>query len=450
MKRSQLDSFLSHQRAEGVVVSEGAFTLARDKALLKLANFQLPYPGAWAVKVFQAAVAFGASQPLRFSCERKDTTIEFDTPPTFSLPDFEAYFFNPEPHPERAVRHLLSGLWAAGVAQKHSFLLSLPHESYSLIWTGEELERVEGRASEKRSTLIVRNYPETEATPLFGIGPDGSRWNSETLRALTANCYTSPIPLIVDGRRLDGFQFCPTHGWNRLNFPLALQFLEADLPPLPVPPGTLGKLTTEDMRKVKGMGLSDATTALFEFLPHIEETGVAMLLTAHVKAAGVKNFEARPERSLCYWIQDGAVVDSTRLRLVDSRCSVALFLNADELKTDLSSLKLAESEQTKERFTFACRSASAALVSLSLENLEVMVEKARKTSKVVGGLFILAGIGLTFASPYYGISFIGAGAAGLMDGGRARKSWAAEFTDDLKKLTSDWQKAYPPFTRLKT
>lgn len=442
MNRSQLDSFLSSQRAEGVVVNEGAFTLARDKALLKLANFQLPFKGAWAVKVFQATVAFGARRPIKFTCERKDTTIEFTTPDTLSLTDLEASFFNPEPHSERAVRHLLSGLWSAGVAHKHSFLLSLPHEEQSLLWTGEALERIDGTLSKDRSLLVFRNYPASDESSLLSIGPSSSRWNSETLKALTSNCYTSPVPLIVDGRRLDGLQFCPTHGWNRLNFPLAVNFSEAKLPKLRVPPGTLKKLTTEEMREAKGLGLSDATTALFESLPHIEETELALLLTAHVQTKGVKNFEPRSEKSVCYWVQDGAVVDSTQIPLVRSCCSVALFINADSLQTDLTSLKLANRSETQARFTQACQAASLALRSLRSESLDVMVTKAQKTSKLVGGLFILAGIGLSFAVPFYGVSFIGAGAAGIWEGGKARGKWAAEFERDLKALSADWNRKY--------
>lgn len=442
MKLSQLDSFLSTQRSDGVVVNEGSFTLAREKALLKLANFQLPFKGAWAMKVFQAAIAFSPDQPVKFTCSSKDTTVEFQVPETLTIEEIEEAFFNPEQASHRGIRHLLSGLWAAGVAQKHSFALSFPHQAQSLLWTGERLERAEGVLSGKVGTLALRNYPFNLGSSPFSRASASSAWNAETSKALTTYCYTSPVPLTLDGRRLDGLQFSPTHGWNKLNFPLSVTFLEADLPPLIVPPGTLKKLSNEEMKTAKGLGLNDASKSALDAIPYVERTGLALILTAHVNSSGVKNFEPRSEASVCYWVQDGAVVDESRLELEKKAVSVALFINADTIQNDISGLRLAKTPEFEERLDKACRAVLDPLYSVGQQNIEVMISKARQTSKTVGGIFILAGAGLSLISPFHGVSMMAAGAVGIAEGGKNRAKWAKEFQNDLSMLTRQWFQIY--------
>lgn len=57
--------------------------------------------------------------------------------------------------------------------------------------------------------------------------------------------------------------------------------------------------------------------------------------------------------STIYWALDGALVGEEPLTSKKSWCSVALFLSAEGLKTDVSSLALRESTEKKERIAKA-------------------------------------------------------------------------------------------------
>ena len=59
---SSLDEFLAAEMSEGVKDSSGQFTLAPEKAIEKLAAFQLPGESSWVGKVIQAAVTAGFSE----------------------------------------------------------------------------------------------------------------------------------------------------------------------------------------------------------------------------------------------------------------------------------------------------------------------------------------------------------------------------------------------------
>ena len=73
---SELQQLLRQQQAEGKFDSGGQFTLDRDKALAKLAAFQLPRRGAWILKIVQSAVLAGAT-------DLKIVQTNFETRVTF-------------------------------------------------------------------------------------------------------------------------------------------------------------------------------------------------------------------------------------------------------------------------------------------------------------------------------------------------------------------------------
>lgn len=60
MSAFDLTEFLAQQKADGQYDSRGSFTLAVEKASLKLARFSLPREHAWVVKLLQAAVGWRA------------------------------------------------------------------------------------------------------------------------------------------------------------------------------------------------------------------------------------------------------------------------------------------------------------------------------------------------------------------------------------------------------
>ena len=140
---SELDRFLSSHQGEGEVVSQdSSFTLARSEALRKISCFQLPFRGAWAVKAIQCAVAEGSGVPIRVDLTRKEARFYFSLS-SFTLEEFQEAFYDPEPHANAALQHLVVALWAVGLREKWAFQMCLPGESACLMWNGESLTRVE-------------------------------------------------------------------------------------------------------------------------------------------------------------------------------------------------------------------------------------------------------------------------------------------------------------------
>ena len=120
---SELDRYLSSHQGEGQVVSQdSSFTLARTEALRKISSFQLPFRGAWAVKIIQCAVAEGSGVPIRVDLTRKEARFYFALS-SFTLEEFQEAFYEPEPHSNRALQHLVGALWAVGLREKWAFQL---------------------------------------------------------------------------------------------------------------------------------------------------------------------------------------------------------------------------------------------------------------------------------------------------------------------------------------
>ena len=67
-----VDDLISDLRNEGEVVSEGRFTLDRDKAREKMRQFQLADPRAYVLELVQAAVLKGAAE-IAFDIDADDS-----------------------------------------------------------------------------------------------------------------------------------------------------------------------------------------------------------------------------------------------------------------------------------------------------------------------------------------------------------------------------------------
>lgn len=74
---SELENYLRREKNRGTNDSEGKFTLSSEKALAKLAEFQLPFAGAWAIKIIQAIVASGVETEIRVKLKRKESEFLF-------------------------------------------------------------------------------------------------------------------------------------------------------------------------------------------------------------------------------------------------------------------------------------------------------------------------------------------------------------------------------------
>jgi len=226
---SQLETFLKEQQAEGILDSQGKFTLDRGKALEKLAAFQLPRETSWILKVVQAAVRCGAPG-LEIRQTSTDTEVRFCAPETWTLAALEADLVDPETSADPALDHLKRGLWSVGINGLRPFHCSLPGSAQALVWNGNSFHQTACQISpDFQLTVSHRTIFEGKGLPLLR-SIEAATCNAEIAKELRSSAFTCPIPLTLDSCRLDALQLCPEHGFGASSYPIFLGLTSGDLP----------------------------------------------------------------------------------------------------------------------------------------------------------------------------------------------------------------------------
>lgn len=447
---SELDRYLSSRQTEGQLVSQdSSFTLARREALRKISSFQLPFRGAWAVKLIQCAVAEGSGVPIRVDLTRKEARFYFALS-SFTLEEFQEAFYEPEPHSNRALQHLVGALWAVGLREKWAFQLCLPGQNACLMWNRETLSQVETKKRYDCAYLAV-GHQSTEEGGLGwvkGVVQSGGK-NAEILTTLSRWCYTCPVPLTVDGRRLDSLQHCPSHGWAKNAFPLTIGFGGGSMNPLTLPPGTFEEIPSpHDPRSsfwnstdYSAQGLSAAGKAALSSLQVRPTAAVPFIVTYFMEQVKRgKNYEWEPitEASTLYWVRDGVVVDEEPLTELRFHTALACFVDAEGLPTDLTTFRLLDSRERRSRKVIARRSVRAELGELEGMKgpLMSMVSKGKLMGYVGGGTLALAGVGMLWANPFYGVAVIASGVVWAGLGGSTQEARFNSIMSGLEELRS--------------
>lgn len=400
---SELEQFLHAQSATGKQEGEGSFTLAREKALMKLAGYQLPFDGAWAVKVFQAAVAAGADKEIRVTLGRRVVVFHFDSAQQWELDEVEEAFFNPEPSTVRHVKNLVSGLWAVGVGEKRAFQLRLEGAEESLVWNGETCQRRPLKQSQKGVELVVTHAQGKSIADWLSDTVEAGRRNSMLASALKDRCFTSPLPLLVDGQRYDALQHCPDYGWNSSSFPIALSFAEAELPSVRWPSGTfLPHKEFENSELMDGAGLETVTKKIMKAVKPVESSALAALVSVHAvlestagsDSSAVKFWALRHRSSKALWIQDGAAVEFQNFEVPTNSCSLVCFLKADGLENDLTGFFLADGEERKRRMALAGVSLMESVEALTDVSGRELREHNQDRYSKLGNATLILGVGI--------------------------------------------------------
>ena len=126
------------------------------------------------------------------------------------LDQLESTFYQPEGSGVRWLDHLKQGLWSAGLAGKWPFRIGLAGQEECLIWDGRAFFRRPCRP--EKVTRVTVSHRAWERSWRSVMGLEAARSNAAILLELTESAYMSPIPVAVDGRRLDALQACPSHG----------------------------------------------------------------------------------------------------------------------------------------------------------------------------------------------------------------------------------------------
>jgi len=154
----------------------------------------------------------------------------------------------------------------------------------------------------------------------------------------------------------------------------------------------------------------------------------AAVLVAHAtKPPLARHYKPSSQASICYWVQDGLIIEQQPFELAERCCSLAVFANAEGLDTDLSGMKLQKNSLYKKR-----RLALARVLGSWLKRSEANFERLMQS---VG-----AGLSLLTAQP---VVLIPSALAGLVFYGQYKGSTdkpriAEAVTQAFQQLQTDW------------
>lgn len=337
-----LDQYIARLKQSGHVDSEGCFTVAGDRAVGKLSKFLLESSGDWILKLVQAACASGA-QELGIRQTRLSTQAQYHCPYLIDLTLLEQCLVDPMAKLQsRGLHHLITGLRALQASEGRTWV--------ARIASGEQqtlLQCVDRQVSARRLLLptpvegaeisLAATYPGDEFGKLGGVRFGASI--QEEHSALLARVRACPIPLYLDGRRIDDLREPPLTALQTRLF-LAVTYSNGDENGLVVPHVVRSKfgvqkrgdpLTSHTPFYLGRVPLQQKSRSIIRWYFNYTVTGDATPKRTEVQKV--------PAGSRVVLIRDGVVVGSRGLG-IQHPISVDILMNADHLKSDLSGLKV--------------------------------------------------------------------------------------------------------------
>lgn len=447
---SDLENYLRDYSDDGKIVdTEQSFSISKEKALEKLAAFQLPFEGAWALKMVQSAVASGSVEKLIIRLEAKESLFLFCGRFEFTTDELETALLDPEYTARRDLLHLVTALRVVGISRKQPFWVALKGEAEAVVWNGESLSRAPQsvrsdtaflQADTAFLTVNVSNHPITEERGLFGFTAAGkaAARNAELTKVLSNFAYTCPVPLVLDGRRLDALEHDFIHGWSEQSQLLMLGFRDADLPELGLPPATASTLISHDVTVDEYLAI--ASKELRKVHQERHRFALAFLLSAHLKRVkSGKNYVWRESTdvSICNWVLDGVTILREGLGTSAQFCSVGCYLSAQGLKTDITGFSLISSEQKNERFLQAKRLVADGLDEAAHLDFEQMSKSMRDSNRSNAAFMLVFGALGFVVNPFAGLALAGFGLWGLFSGGDEGEARRLQIKECIRRLKDE-------------
>ena len=299
------------------------------------------------LRIVQAAVA-GRSPRLRITLKGKSTRFEFLPAPGWTRELVEAEFLSARPSTDPALHALKQALWQVGLHHGRTFRLLLPGERQALVWDGKQLHR-----------QLLKTKPQSVHLTVADTEP------AELQTELLEFAHASPIPIEVDGWRLDRLQNSPANGDTQSSFPLSALLFSADVPVQPLPAGTRSagrRCPTQAARLTSGLpvwGEPEGATLFALASLRVKPSGEAGLFW---------NLEVDARSTNLCWILHGVIVQVERLPLPRRAVGLTLYASAEGLATDASglSLRTLQAEHDRRRCAIA-RAVQLGLASTSLD-----------------------------------------------------------------------------------
>ena len=434
---SELEKYLRKQSAEGNKQGKGRFTLAKNKALAKLSNYQLPFEGAWAVKLVQSGVLNPKVRSLHFAATKEETKFWTTGNQDWTLDQIETALGDPEYSKDPALFQFITALRVVGLGKKRPFLVEQVGCREQIVWDGQELTR-------ETTSKLTRHFAVTICNRALNDRSDTVRGSSYAARnaAVSKNlyqfCHTCPKPLKLDGARIDGLELSPKHGWGQSSQLLALGFQDGDLPPLPIPERTSQQKVVS--RTQIHSALSSVTSKHRKAARGQESAGLAFLLSAHLTSTG-SGWTYGEGQSTIYWVSDGVIVQSEPIDIPQSLCSVGCFASVQGLKTDLTGFNLIETKELRTRrqeVPVLLQRGIAEIQSLDFTQLAKEAPKGHLLPGVAMGF--VGGLG-SLIMPLKGLAVLALGAAHFLGSaasvGNSGSEQSQRLSLALEKLLAD-------------
>lgn len=417
---NELKQFLSQQAAKGELASAGTFTLDRRKALEKLSAFQLPFFGCWVLKLIQAAVASGCCTTIRVNITPRPTRILFEGSFDWSGSEILAAVLNPEQEVSRSLQHLAVGLRVLSFHDSKAWTLNLGEAGDRLSWDGEDFQLQAFPPGEGIEVLVTRDF------------------KGELPNRLLERAHVCPIPLFLDGRRIDALELNPTHGYGVSSQPLALGFPKGELPSFEIPQST-GAAYLKTEAPIQQSLRAATETARNSQLPADGRCSLAFLLALHAAREpelvlfSKWNYQESSNRR--YWIYDGVIVEVENFGEVKLNCSLGCFLSAQDLALDASGFGVQDNKE-KRRRTFQSRQLlREGLKKLGRFDYQTLVDHEKNSSQLRASLLLLGGVLSVPASTAVAGFLVVCGVAGLVFGGSHQiENWQDTINKGLSEL----------------
>ncbi|MFA5507494.1 MAG: hypothetical protein WC423_18840 [Vulcanimicrobiota bacterium] len=359
-KESELFQWVESLANEGTWQSEGRFTLDQDKAWEKLSSYQLPFPEAWILKLVQAAV-LSACNELRVRQTGSETTFRFVGKEQWTETAVTQAMFSSGDCADQGLLALAAAVrYLAGRARK---LLALHYPGgQTQVWDGQAL-RVEDSpypVEQFELTIFAAEKRGLRWLLQAGVGADESARVGHVLSSLA---YPSPIPILVDGRRINGFSSDPHAGSSSATAPIAL---------IPLKPSVLLPefrfIRDKDWKPEKDEISLTVEGELEALQGDVLRCGALVCLTACVTDRSEQQGFA-PQPSYLKWIRDGVVVSAEQIPAIGT-VGATILLSAEGLRTDLSGLTISQDQSYNRRRKDAMQRVRVKLLELARENVE--------------------------------------------------------------------------------
>lgn len=338
-----LSAFLAEQQSAGVSLGEGGFTVSHEKAALKMAKYSLPREFAWVLKIVQAAVAAKCAS-ITVTQSRTSSTFAFEMEDRALLPTMQELvraILQLTLESEKFVDRLGAALRMLVEKSHQSFLLRIdrgdgdPQSMYAGVYYGEMSEGE--RSAEKAQwnhplCLRINHVPHTEENRfLLNLLPVKDQ-AVPLLLELERYAYVSPVPITLDGRRLDGILRTGALGWSPRKKPIRTARLEIpgdDDPRFDICPGFANRMFTLD-QSVTGADKEDDEEGLSKgYL-------VLSLTTGRSRQHALE----RTRRCFVCWVRDGVVVEEELLSCATHSLGLRAYVCANDIGSDLTGFQL--------------------------------------------------------------------------------------------------------------